>query len=272
MLFHPLRQKLLPLLSISCATALMFPVTVRAESTPTKVPLSYEETIKSIYQHMEKEREQVSPQQYQEGSDLYHELFDAPVIQIKFHGVFENGTQTVTKHSSTLYFSKGEIFIVPAPRDAKSPDSKESRRFFTTFSGNVYTWEDGHKKGEILKRTPDDTLNFLFYSIDPSGIMRSLYQSYHKTPQEFVSSERDGIKRLMLQTPKSGFAGVLVREKPFWFTGFAAAVEKPTSGTAIFKVDPPVPLEAIPEAVRQLPKDVQFSPSQQTLQNWMVYL
>ncbi len=273
MRLHPIGQKLLTMLPLILATVCLPPLAVRAESTPTKAPLSYQETVKSLYQSLEQDREQVSPERYQVFSDLYHALFDASVIQINFHGVFERGAQTTATPTSTLYFSKGEIFIIPAPHNAQLDQSQGERRFFATLNGNVYTWVEGRKEGEILKRVSNDTLNFLFYSIDPSGIGRALYDEHLKAPQNSIISEKGGVKRFMFKKPISGsFAGVLVREKPFWITGFAIATEKSTGGTAIFEVDPPIPLETIPEAVRQLPKDVQFSPSPQTLQNWMVYL
>jgi len=102
--------------------------------------------------------------------------------------------------------------------------------------------------------------------------MRSLYQEYIKAPKNFNVSRQGKVKHLMFKQPQSGFAGVLIRENPFWFSGFV--LEFPDSGrtTVISEFDPPIPLQSLPEKIKQLPKGVRFTPSPATLKSRMTYL
>lgn len=77
----------------------------------------------------------------------------------------------------------------------------------------------------------------------------------------------------MSKQPQSGFVGVLIRENPFWFSGFAVeSLRDPEKEIEAWEIDPPIPLQSLPEKVKQLPKGVRFTPSAATLESRMIYL
>jgi hypothetical protein len=274
-MLNPIGKTLPKWLPLFFAAALMVPMAVRAESQPAKALLSYEQTIQSYHQALEADRASMSPQRYREISQMFHALFDAPAVKITVRGVSEEGAQRATIPSKTIYFSKGDIFIIPDPIDSTSTRPPEKEEFFATLNGKVYTWREGSKGGQILSRLPNDTIAFLLYSIDPGMMMGSLYRDYYQQkPQDFIKTKQGENQRLMFKQPKSGFAGVVVRENPFWLTGILFETQDSKQPKVLWglEVDPPVPLQVLPETIKQLPKGVNFTPSGATLKNWAVYL
>lgn len=264
------RQRSLKLVTGMLAIALLFPTSVSAKSKPPLTQPTYQQNIQSLYQQIEGNFKAQEPQRYRETSQILHALFDSPAVKIPFRTVATKGSQRIAIRSGAIYFAQGDIFIVHdvPPRKLKNRDPEE---FFATLNGKIYTWKDGSKSGEILKRYPRDTLGFLFYSLDPSGIMRSLYQDYIKAPQNFNVSRQGGVKRLMLKQPQSGF-GVLIRENPFWLSGLVVeSLRDPKREIEVWEFDPPISLQSLPEKIKQLPRGVHFTPTPATLESRMVY-
>ncbi|MCY7321259.1 MAG: hypothetical protein LH660_05520 [Phormidesmis sp. CAN_BIN36] len=268
------RQKSLKLLTGMLAIALLFPASVSAESKPSLTQPTYKQNVQSYYQQIEANFKAQEPQRYRKTSQILHALFDSPAVKIPFRTITIIGSRRSITSSGAIYFAQGGIFIVhdalpKAPTERYRFGSEES---FATLNGEIYTWKDGSKSGEILKRYPKDTLNFLFYSIEPAGVMRSAYQEYIEAPQNFSVSKRGEVNHLMLKQPQSGFAGVLIRENPFWLSGLVMKSTESEKTTGISEFDPPIPLQSLPEKIKQLPKGVRFTPSPATLERRMVYL
>ncbi len=274
MLKPQIRQRSLKLVTGIMAIALLFPTSVSAESKPSLTQPTYKQNVQSYYQGIEGNFKAQEPQRYREISQILHALFDSPAVKIPFRTTFgTKGLQRATS-SGAIYFAQGDIFIVyDTPPEASTDLRLEpEEEFVATLNGKVYTWKNGSKSGKILKRYPRDTLSLLFYSTDPAGIMRSLYQDYIKAPQNFNVSKQGGVKHLMFKQPQSIFTGILIRENPFWFSGFVTKFTDSEGTTGISEFDPPIPLQSLPEKIKQLPKGVRFTPSPETLESRMVYL
>lgn len=157
------------------AIALLFPTSLSAESKTSLTQLTYKQNVQSIYQQIEGNFKAQEPQRYRETSEVLHALFDSPVVKIPFRTVTKKGSQRSLISSGAIHFAQGDIFIVrDTPRKA-SMNHFEPEESLATINGKIYNWKDGSKSGEILKRYPKDTLDFLFYNVAPARIMRSLY-------------------------------------------------------------------------------------------------
>ncbi len=272
---HNHRLSTLKLLFGVFATSLLFSSSVRAEATPTLGAPAYEQTVRSLYQQIQAvERKTHNPQRSREATQRLHALFDAPVIKIPFRSVTEEGAQRQIVGSGAIYFARGDLFITQDASPARSAKSSDVEESFATINGQLYAWKSGSQTGEILKRFPNDTIAFLFYRIDPSFIMEAIYREYLKAPQNFNVSEQGGVKRLMFrQVQSGGFAGILLRENPFWLSGIIGQDSaSPNAKQTVWEIDPPIPLQQLPAHLKQLPRGVHFAPSPATLENRMVYL
>jgi hypothetical protein len=248
MLVHRNSQKALKLLTGILAIVLLIPTPVIAASKPPSSPPTYEQTIQSLYRLIDTDLKVQDPQKYRELSQVFHALFDSPVVKIPFRSVAKQGSQRWIGDSGAIYFAKGDIFIVYDVPDKASTKPSRQEESLATINGKLYSWSEGSQHGEILDRYPNDTLNFLLYRIDPGMIMRSLYYDYLLKDLKSVNiSEQEGIKHLMFKQPQSSFAGILIRENPFWLSGVVIEDPKGTAGSWGWEIDPPIPLTTLPE-------------------------
>ena len=270
MLVHRNSQKALKLLTGILAIVLLVPTPINAASKPPLSPQTYEQSIQSFYRLIDIDLKVQDPQKYRALSQVFHALFDSPIVKVPFRFSTKQGSQRTIVGSGAIYFAKGDIFIVHDVPDKASTKRSSQEESFATINGKIYAWTEGSQSGEILKRFSNDTISLLSYSTDPSGIMKSLYYDYLKAPEDFTVSEQEGVKHLRLKQPKSDFAEVLIRENPFWLSGFV--IEDPKGTASVLEFDPPIPLTTLPEKIKQLPKGVHFTPSPATLESRMPYL
>ncbi|NJM46234.1 MAG: hypothetical protein HC860_08670 [Alkalinema sp. RU_4_3] len=199
-------------------------------------------------------------------NDVLGQLFTAPAVQVPFRQTVEKAGGKTIAYSGSIFFSQGDLFI--------NYDKTTDDENFATINGKLYAWQNNAKQGKTMTRFPGDTLGFLMYMIDPSAIMRSIYQSYLEDPKSFtVQTTEPNQKVLMLKEALSGFQGLTIQEKPFWLKNFMFSdPADPAKGIGRLEIDAPVALESLPKVLYTLPAGVQFQPSKETLKERMVYL
>lgn len=236
------------------------------ENVPT------EEIVQSIYDQIE------GADDIQAGADnvlaMYQSIFEPAAVKIPMRIVSGDGE---VLGASALYFSDGDLFNV----HEFYPEGGNTRSFVTQ-DGKLYTWQNGEATGQILTRFTGDTVELTDYIIDFSVIMRSTYNNYLRNPEQFTATENDGTTTILYNGETQPFLGIRFTEEPLWMRAllmefedcpFESCTEQQTDMQRVaLEVDPPIPLEAIPAEVRQLPEDVTFEPSEQTADSFMSFL
>lgn len=194
-------------------------------------------------------------------------LVKPKAIKILFNGFSstrEEGVKTVYD-SGTIYYSKDELFVI------YDKENKEDTNF-ATIEGKLYAWRTGAKAGKILKRIDNDIKMLLIYLIDVSAIKRSIYfQSYRENPDDFSVTQDGDTKTILFKKVNRPFAGIRVQQNPFWLSSFLLCdCQSITPTTPLFgaEVSRPIPLDKIPDSVKVLPPDVEFEPTQETVESY----
>lgn len=198
---------------------------------------------------------------------LYESILEPPAVKIPIRTRSEDGEDL---GSVSMYYSQGEFFL----------ESKGRR--FATVDGNLYTWQEGETTDAILTRCIGDTLTLLTYMSDYSGIMNSIYRSYLLTPDRFEVTEEE--VRTLLE-PKAGtYSDFLVSIRfvraPLWMSQLTLAFPDCQDNSCddselkqvVMEFGSPIPLEEIPTQVKELPNNVTFSPSSNTVSVFLNYL
>ncbi|MEL7358945.1 MAG: hypothetical protein AAFN40_20600 [Cyanobacteria bacterium J06560_6] len=236
------------------------------ENVPT------EEVVQSIYDQIE------GAEDIQAGADnvlaMYQSIFEPAAVKIPMRIVNEDGE---VLGSSALYFSDGELFNV----HDFYPEAGNTRSFITQ-DGQLYTWQNGETTGQILTRFTGDTVELTDYIIDFSVLMRSTYNQYLRSPDQFTATVDEGVTTLIYNEESQPFVGIRFTEDPLWMRAllmefedcaFEGCTEEQADMRRVtLEVDPPIPLEEVPADVKQLPEDVTFEPSEQTADSFMRFL
>ena len=182
-------QKALKLLTGILAIVLLIPMPINAESKPPSSLPTYDQAIQSLYHQLDTAKVQ-DPQKYRALTQVFHALFDSPIVKVPFRFSTKQGSQRTIIGSGAIYFAKGDIFIVHDVPDKASTKRSSQEESFATINGKIYAWTKGSQSGEILTRSPNDTISLLLYSTDPSGIMKWLYYDYLKHRKISLSGSR----------------------------------------------------------------------------------
>lgn len=197
-------------LLLTVATVLLYALPLRAETLPPPDP-NYLEGVISMYQQVKANPDEPRNRAFH---DVLDQLFQPAAVQIPFRFVTGSGAARSVNYAGNIYFSRGAIFIT-----YDSTDGADER--FATVDNQLYTWQPGQPAGKILKRFPGDTLAFVMYMIDPSAIMRTMYDHYLAQPNRFNRVlERQGVESILLKQPQNGFKGIQVQTEPFWLRAF----------------------------------------------------
>ena len=222
---------------------------------------------------------------YEDFRGLYESIFEPSAVKISMRAVTADGE---LMGASTLYYSQGALFLTE-----DVPYSNREFRNFSTIDGNLYTWKSGEANGDILTRYTADTFEQLLYSIDPSGVKRSIYNQYltfqylSQFPDEpvpadtsFTTVETEAYSTLELVEPIGPIRGLRIESAPLWLqalvidSDFCGDSACPDAETMFIEVDSPIVIESIPPAVQVLPEAIEFEPASanETALCHMVYL
>ena len=235
------------------------------ENVPT------EEVVQSIY-------DQIEDADIPAGADnvlaMYQSIFEPAAVKIPMRIVDGDGE---VLGSSALYFSDGELFNIH-----EFYPEEGSTRSFITQDGKLYTWENGETTGQILTRFTGDTVELTDYIIDFSVLMRSTYNEYLRSPDQFTANTDGDITTVIYNEESQPFVGIRFTEDPLWMRALLMEFEDCPFETCTddqadvrqvaLEVDPPIPLEEVPAEVQQLPEEVTFEPSEQTADSFMSFL
>lgn len=205
-------------------------------------------------------------------TDVYKAIFEPQAVKIPFRYTKETVDGEDILQAGTMYYSKGDLFILN-----EMPEATNWTTNFATINGELYTWESGEKSGLKLTRFKGDTIELLDYWIDPALIMRFTYLDYQAQPEAFeVIAQPDEKLYLKRKNVPNGFVGMRIEESPHWMSALVTRQcgEEGCLTDEIFalEVDRPIPIDAIPDAIKGLPEDVTFEPSEQTADSYMTYL
>jgi hypothetical protein len=231
---------------------------------------SYEKIVQVLYNHVEK----VS----QTGSEVptnfvqvLRAVFEPNAVKINFRNKLSRDGKDIITSSGTMYFSRGEFFLryetIPPEKDGERP------RNYATLNGKLYEWHPQEKKGRTLKRFSGDTVELIDYLIDPAMFMRYTLFEYHRKPENFILTTAATEKQLLRKKMESGFLGIRFVENPLWLTALVMRdPANPASGQIVFEVDPPKPIDRIPDDVKKLPENATFEDSKASVEWRLKYL
>lgn len=203
-------------------------------------------------------------------AEYYKQVFDPEIIQINFRTLKrKNGNQTQLNFG-TVWFSKGALYI---RQQAKGSDN------YITVDNGIYSWQAEADRGVMYTRKRDDTMNFLIYFIDISGIMRSFYYKYLQSIDSFDVNKQNNLFEIKLKKTYSQkdpyiFSGIGFYEKPLWLREVYIRSNNSTSEgyETITQFDNPIVIYKIPLDIMELPEAIKFEKVNETIESKMVYL
>lgn len=209
------------------------------------------------------------PLNYAELKPIMKTLYESKVIQVNFRKIEEkNEEDGKIIEAGELWFAEGKIFIRQL---LLSNEDKEFNYNYATINNKIYEWYDEEKKGNILKRSSNDTLKYLLYTVDGAGLKMSVYADYKKHPDNFIVSEIGSEKRIMYKkSPDEGLLGISFLEDPLWLKGLY--FKESENIEMVYEVDRPKEMVRIPEAISKLPVKMEWIHVDYGLEDKLDYL
>ena len=219
-------------------------------------------------------------------------ILEPNCIEISFRKKHE--TDGTLIYRGKIYFSKGRLFINYDHIDQEwvREDQGMEGYNYATVDDKLYRWKyighnnwkcnfHGHK-GEVLRRYHGDTLDYLPYFIDWTGIKACAYRDY--LTQDYLSKglievgKTDGMIDIQFFTQdRSGSTrdpndrrkvlySVIIGEKQPWLFSFS------DTGFTTLEFDYPKVIKEIPDSVLKLPNNVKFNESKYTVDRYIGFL
>jgi hypothetical protein len=213
-------------------------------------------------------------------------------IEISFRKKSE--TDGTLIYRGKIYFSKGRLFINYDYIDEEwlRKDQGNEGHNYATVNGNLYRWKYvGHNswkcrfhkhKGEVLRRYHGDTLSYLPYFIDRSGIKSCEYRDYvlgdYPLPERIKAVKKDGMIDIRTCTQDSNGStmdpndkrkvlySVIIGEAHPWLFSYSEP------GYTTLEFDCPKVIKEIPKSVLKLPNNIDFDKCEYTVDRYMVFL
>lgn len=207
-------------------------------------------------------------------ADIYRAIFEPDAVKISFReiGDYSNGREIQVV--GEIYYSEGDIFLLNFAKGETNPPAN-----FATVDGDLYRWTPDEPTGEKLTRYPGDAAALAAHFIDPAAIAQKIYQQTQSQPDLFTQTAVEGGTDYEYKDASVIFRGIRVLEEPLWLKQFISysgcfgdQCSPERRARYIFEIDRPLPVNEIPDEVRQLPKDVNFEPSERTARDFITRL
>jgi hypothetical protein len=240
-----------------------------------KKNVSYNEITQVIYNHVDRTAKSPKGEVPAEFKEVFQAVFEPAAVKIPFRTVTVKGSDRKILEDGVIYFAKGQIVVkhnLTSP-NANTPD-------FATIGNKLYAWKPGEKKGQILKRFTGDTIELVDYLIDPALLMRYTYFDYKRSSKDFIVSNTPNSTTILRKNAPYGFAGIRFKSAPLWLgTNIIASCKAEicpsvTADTELtqIEIDRPIPIPQIPIELLKLPKNVKFTQSEGSIDQYLSYL
>ncbi len=238
---------------------------------------AYTEIVQYIYNSLDNSGRSPKEEIPIEFKEVFKAVLEPTAVKIPFRTVKVKGSGRKTEESGVIYFAKGQIVV---KHDTVSPKADTSD--FVTIGDKLYAWKPGEKKGQILRRFTGDTIELVDYLIDPAMIMRYTYFDYKRSPQSFTASNDQNSTTILGKNSPYSFLGIRFSSAPLWLgTNIIGSLNcktivcQPIAADAErthFEIDRPIPISKIPDELLQLPKNIKFTKSEGTVDQYLSYL
>jgi hypothetical protein len=239
--------------------------------------VSYAEITQVIYSYVDKTAERENSAVPADFKQVFQAVFEPTAVKMPFKYSKVKGSSRQLIEAGTIYFAKGKIFVKHSSTTAnQSPVSD-----FATINGQLYAWKPGDKEGKILRRFTGDTIELVDYLIDPLLLMRYTYFDYYRSPKSFVVTKDKNVTTILRKKNQYGFAGIKFGESPLWLGAniFSSGCNKNicppvNADTEVveFEIDRPISIPQVPAELLQLPKNVKFIKSEESVDKFLSYL
>jgi len=136
---------------------------------------------------------------------------------------------------------------------------------------HIYEWKGDERTGLREKYDVALLASYLYYLIDPAGIMGSTYAEYARDPSRFIATKANGLTEIAFKDSKEFPITVLVKESPPWLAGMR--IKDPDSGkSATTRFREPEHIEKMPEKIGFLLREIDFRDSDLTVKRHMAFL
>jgi hypothetical protein len=235
-----------------------------------KKDISYNEITQVIYNHIDRTANSPKREVPAEFKEVFQAVFEPAAVKIPFRTVQLKGSDRQILADGVIYFAKGQLVVKHNSTLAKAntPD-------FATIGDQLYAWKPGEKQGKILKRYTGDTIELVDYLIDPALLMRYTYFDYKRSPKDFTVNNIQSSTTILRKNAPYGFVGIRFKSE----TSIIAPCKTETCSEVAanteltqFEIDRPIPISQIPTELLKLPKNVKFTQSAGSVDQFLSYL
>jgi hypothetical protein len=233
----------------------------------------YNEITQVIYDYVDRRAESPQDGILAEFKEVFQAVFEPAAVKIPFRTVEVKGADRKILEDGVIYFAKGQLVVKHnSTFNGNNPD-------LATIGGKLYAWKPGEKQGKILKRFTGDTIELVDYLIDPALIMRYTYFDYKRSPKDFTASNMQNPTKILRKKTLYGFVGIQFNPAPLWLgtnlitsckTESCPPVTADTELTQI-EIDRPISIPQIPSELLKLPKNVKFTQSAGSVNQYLTY-
>jgi hypothetical protein len=240
-----------------------------------KKNVSYNEITQVIYNHIDRTAKSPKSEVPAEFKEVFQAVFEPAAVKISFRTVKVKGADRNILEDGVIYFAKGQLVV---KHNSTLPNTNIPD--FATIGDQLYAWKPGEKEGKILNRFTGDTIELVDYLIDPALLMRYTYFDYKRSSKDFTVSNTQNPTTILRKNAPYGFAGIRFNSAPLWLginmiatckTETCPPVAADTELTQI-EIDRPIPITNIPSELLQLPKNVKFTKSKGSVDQYLSYL
>lgn len=220
------------------------------------------------YREFRNASESPRPLAYPELEQVARALFEPEAVSIRFRSFELRAGAPHTLQAGTIWYSHGDLFV-----QVDEFDRGHTAKNYATIGNDLVSWNAGAREGIAFTRYPGDTVDFLWYIVDPSAFKKAIYFEYLRDPEQFSESSTPSGTELLFRKPLEGFLGVVVVPKPLWLSSLM--FEDPSAGGSprvVMEMLPPEAVPALPPHVSKLANGITFERSEFTIKAHMEYL
>jgi hypothetical protein len=244
------------------------PMVVRADNSGASESDGYEQAVAELYATIEDSKKAPTLNLFPQLIELAKQVFEPDIVKISFTIERRAESATTIENTGEIWFARGRLFLFDRP----TGDSDKCLPSYRTIGDELLEWRSGEARGKSLKRFPGDTVEFMWYLVDPSIIKRNVYSRYLLQPRIFERKNSEAGTLLLFTKPTTVFLGIEVLEDPLWFRSVWLLHTDYPEETLVMTMERPQPQSELPEEFALPPDGVVFEDVEETVESRMPYL